>query len=312
MLYRALLVALLIFGLNSLASAQFVDDEEEQGASQDDGAPADRGRRERGTERGERGERGGRGNRGEGGEGFRGRAPRSNPLFEALDVNGDGMIDARELRQAIRNLRELDTDGDGNISLEEASPRGGPGGFGGRGGGDPEAMVDRIMENDANGDGQLTQDEIPEYLARMLTGADTNADGAISREELQQAMQNMRGGFGGPGEGGAGFGGRGGFGGMADPETMARQIMAADRNGDGLISRNEMTPQMAAMLQGADTNGDGALNAKEVRQAVEMARQRMQQFRGQGGGRGGFNRGERGGEFDPQQQRRRGRNQEQE
>lgn len=303
MLCRTLLVALLFCGLNSIASAQFVD-EGEQGASQNDGSPADQeefGRRGERGNRAERGNRGERGPRGERGEGFRGRG-RPNRIFEVLDVDGDGMISARELRQAVRNLKELDEDGDGNISLEEASGMRGPGGFG-----DPEAMIDRMMENDANGDGELTPDEIPEFLARMLTGADTDASGSISREELRQAMQNMRGGpgggFGGPGGGfGGGFGGPG-FGGRADPETMTRQIMAADRNGDGVISANEMNPQMAAMLQGADTNGDGALNAKEVRQAVETMRQRAQQFRGQGRFGGGDRDQEAGNERD----RRRGR-----
>lgn len=290
MLCRALLLVALVGGLTVPAHAQFVDDEQE--ASGNNGTSREgRGGFEGRRERGERGDRSG-----PGGEGFRGRG-RRNPLFDALDVDGDGMITARELRQAVKNLKELDEDGDGNISEDEASPRGGPGGgFGGRGG-DPAAMIDRMMENDANGDGQLSQDEIPEFLARMLTGADTDADGNISRVELQKAMQNFRGGpgggfggpgggFGGPGGGGGGFGGRGGFG---DPESMTRQIMSGDQNGDGKISQDEMNPQMARMLGNADTNGDGVLDAKEVRTAAETMRQRMQQFRGQGGfgGRGG-------------------------
>jgi hypothetical protein len=82
---------------------------------------------------------------------------------------------------------------------------------------------------------------------------------------------------------------------------MTRQIMSADQDGDGIISANEMNPQMAGMLQGADTNGDGALNAKEVRMAAETMRQRMQQFRGQGGG---FGRGGAPEGADPRERRR--------
>jgi hypothetical protein len=79
-----------------------------------------------------------------------------------------------------------------------------------------------------------------------------------------------------------------------DPESMTKQIMSADANGDGVISAKEMNPQMVQAMQGADTNRDGSLNAKEVRTYMESARQRMQQFRGQGGGRGGFDPRERG------------------
>ena len=277
--------ALLACGLAVPAAAQF---DEEEGFSTEDGSPADReeGRGEfRG--RGERGERGGPGERG-------GRGPRPNPFFEALDADGDGMINNRELRQALKVLKSFDTDGDGNISLEEFSPRG-PGGRGG----DPNAMIDRMMENDTNGDGLLTQDEVPEQMARMLTGADTNGDQAIDRNELAQAMQAVRDNMGGGGFGGGGFGGRG-MGG--DPESMTKQVMSADQNGDGVITSKEMNPQMARMMQGADTNGDGALNAKEVAIYMETARQRMQQFRAQGGGRG---------EADPRERARRGRDQEQ-
>jgi Ca2+-binding EF-hand superfamily protein len=292
-----LLATLLMGGWAVPASAQFLDEEEGQGASDDNGAPADR-EGERGEFRG-RGERGGRG---EGERGRGGRGGRPNPLFESLDADGDGMINARELRQAVRVIKELDADGDGLISAEEFSPRGpgGPGGFGGRGG-DPEEMIDRFMEGDINGDGKLGEDEVDERMARMLTGADTDGDGAYSRDEITQAMQTMRENFGrgggGFGGGGGNFGGNGGGfgGGGGDADSMTRQVMSADQNGDGMISANEMNPQMARMLQGADTNGDNTLNAKEIRIYMETARQRMQQFRGQGGGRGGFDPRERAG-----------------
>lgn len=280
-----------------VAMAQF---DEAEGFSQDDGSPADRPSGFRGRE-----ERGDRGNR-EGGEGFRGRGgPRPNPMFEAIDADGDGMITPRELRTALKALKSLDADGDGNISLEEVTPQRGPGGPGGPGrGGDPSEMIDRFMERDANSDGKLTPDEVDQRMAFMLRDADTNGDGAVDRAELETAMQNMRGGpgffggGGGPGRGGN-FGGPGG-----DPDSMTRQFMSADQNGDGIISKSELNPQMATMMQGADTNGDGALNAKEVRMFMETARQRMQQFRAQGGPAGRFDRDrqDRGGRNDDQQQ----------
>ncbi len=290
MCHRLLIgTVLLLGGMVGPAFAQFEDDAPDGGFSENGRAPADRGdRRERFRGREE-------------GEGPRGRGPRSNPMFEALDTDGDGVITARELRTAVKALKSLDADGDGNISLEEASPMRGPGGPGGRGG-DPSAMIDRFMERDANGDGKLTIDEVDERMARMLQGADTNQDGAVDRAELEAAMQNFRGGpggfFGGGGPGGMG----GGFGPMGDADSMTKQVMSADRNGDGVISANEMNssqnPQMARMMQEADTNGDGALNAKEVRVYMENARQRMEQFRAQRGG---------GGRFDPREGRSRER-----
>ena len=129
----------------------------------------------------------------------------------------------------------------------------------------------------------LSQDEVPELMARMLTGADLNADGFFDKEELGKAMQNIRGrGPGGPGGPGGGFGGPGG-GFSSDPDAMTKQILAGDQNGDGMLSPDEVSPQAMGMLKNADTNGDGHLNAKEVRMAMEMARQRFQRY---GGGRG--------------------------
>ena len=269
MFCRLFLIAVLFSGFTSMAVAQNPADEDAfGGSSDDDGAPRERGDR---PSRGNREDRGDRGDRGRGRGG-----PPSNLMFEAIDIDGDGVINAKELKRAIVALKKLDTDGDGNLTLAEASPQRGPGG-------DPNQMLDRIMENDLNGDGLLTENEVPEQLARMLTGADLNADGAIDRAELEQAMQMMRD-QGGPGGPGGGFGRRGGSG---DPDEMTKQLMAGDRNGDGMLSRDEVSPQALGMLRDADTNGDGHLNAKEVRQAMETARGRMQRFRGGQGGQGG-------------------------
>jgi len=46
------------------------------------------------------------------------------PLFAALDVNKDGMLDATEIAQASENLRKLDKNGDGQITHDEVGPKG--------------------------------------------------------------------------------------------------------------------------------------------------------------------------------------------
>ena len=53
-------------------------------------------------------------------------------------------------------------------------------------------LVDRLMQFDEDGDGQLNPDEIPERLLPMMEGADTNEDGMIDREELQALAGKMR------------------------------------------------------------------------------------------------------------------------
>lgn len=76
---------------------------------------------------------------------------------------------------------------------------GGDGGDGGGGGGgrmDPDA---RFAEADANGDGQLSGDEIQGRMQENLEEIDTDADGAISKEELTARIEAMRAQFGGGG-----------------------------------------------------------------------------------------------------------------
>jgi Ca2+-binding EF-hand superfamily protein len=247
-------------------------------------AEGERGRRRgRGEESDESPGRGGPGeDRGRFGGGFR----RGNPIFEALDTDGDQSISAAELRRAAASLKKLDVDGDNKITLAEASPAGGPGGPGGPfGGGDPAQMVDgMIRQMDRNRDGRIGLDEVDERSLRMLSNIrDANGDGALDRAELMAGMEQMRQRFGGgPGGGGPG----GGF----DGARMTERLMANDQNGDGKLSADEVPEQFQGMLRGGDENEDGMIDAREL----EMATRRMgERFRGGfGGDRGG--RGERG------------------
>jgi hypothetical protein len=146
------------------------------------------------------------------------------PLLEALDKDKDGKLTKEEIDGAVEALKTLDKDSDGKLSQEEIGwppafmgrgggmggggmggrgmgGRGGPGGgfgggpgaglgagLGGFGGGASD-LVERIMSQDKDGDGKVTQAELPETMQRMLQRGDTNQDGAIDKTEAE-AMAN--------------------------------------------------------------------------------------------------------------------------
>lgn len=186
---------------------------------------------------------------GEGGRGGRGGGGRRQPLpplLQALDVNGDKVLDASEIAGAAASLKTLDLNADGDLSLEEylpsrpemegpggegagmGRPAGeggaalgdtalgpppetggdgmGPQGPGGRGGQGGGAHSPLALALDASGDGVIDSREIS-GAAGALRALDTDGDGAVSREELHPVRP------GGRGEGGGRMGGPRGQGG---------------------------------------------------------------------------------------------------
>ncbi|GAB6187676.1 efflux RND transporter periplasmic adaptor subunit [Thermopirellula anaerolimosa] len=105
-------------------------------------------------------------------------------------------------------------------------------GMGPPGGFDPAMIVDRIFDRmDANKNGKIDADEIPEDRREQMLQNDSDGDGAISKEEMRAGMEKMRasGGFGPPG-GGMGFGGLGrGEGRRGGPPDDARGDAAPPR-----------------------------------------------------------------------------------
>lgn len=161
-------------------------------------------------QKGQKGGPGGQGgNFGGGGEGFR---PPQHPLELALDANGDGVIDAKELANAVAALRKLDKNGDGRITDDEFRPmrpgggfggQGGPGGFGGQpggksfggppgkegkgqggGGGEPGGP-----EGQKGGGGQAPKGE-GDFVSRLFQN-DKNNDGKLTKAELPESMQSI-------------------------------------------------------------------------------------------------------------------------
>lgn len=191
-----------------------------QGPPGREGGP--RGERgQRGGPGGERGQRGGpggeRGQRG-GPGGERGGRGMEIPIIQALDADKDGEISKEEMANAATTLATLDKNGDGVLQRDEMMPtrggrRGGPGGGGPGGGprggeGGASGFVDRMMENDADGDGKISADEAPERMQGFFERLDGDKDGFLTKEEITEASNRWSGGGGG--RGGRGGGGDGG------------------------------------------------------------------------------------------------------
>jgi hypothetical protein len=126
--------------------------------------------------------------------GARDAAPQPNAMFAAIDTDGDGVISKVELRKAIKALKSLDADNDGNITLAEASPGGGPAtGLAGRPpgvgpvAGGREADISKLVARyDVNNDKMLSTDEVPPGIARMIRPTDdVNGNGQLDAAELQ-------------------------------------------------------------------------------------------------------------------------------
>ncbi len=232
------------------------------------------------------------------------------PLMIALDADEDGEISEKEIEGAVEALKKLDKDDDGKLSREELRPefpqgfrgprgRGGPGAFGGFGGpGDfrgrgwvgrgPGARprggfsADRIMRLDADQDGKVTKEELPERFQRVLDRADANDDGAIDREEAEKLAAAM-GRFQRQGP-------EGRPGGPPRPGDIIERVMRFDRNDDGKVTDDEMPePMRERLLDRADADGDGAVDKEELEKMAEEIRSRG----GRGGPGGGPGRPER-------------------
>jgi len=134
-----------------------------------------------------------------------------------------------------------------------------------RGGPRGEHRMERLFERfDINGDGSISQEEIEEASAANFATADTDGSGSLSLEEVKAQFLER----------------------SAEPRVRAFQRL--DRDGDGVVTREEFDALSNRMFSRMDRNDDGVL---------EMRRERAERR----GGEGRAEAGERG-----QQQRERG------
>lgn len=110
--------------------------------------------------------------------------------FSRLDTNGDGKLDAAELRQArAQRFQRLDINGDGFITAAEQSEAGNR--MFRKAEAMEGAMAIRFEALDTDGNGKLTRDEFmnaPGLSARI----DKDGDGLISKEEFQAGIETAR------------------------------------------------------------------------------------------------------------------------
>lgn len=101
--------------------------------------------------------------------------------------------------------------------------------------------VDRIAEADANGDGNISWQEMMDMRAATFERLDRNDDGFADSKDSPR-MGPMKARF----------------------EEAFDQLRTADANGDGRISRNEMLNAPAPLFIQGDTNDDKVLSAAEL------------------------------------------------
>jgi len=120
-----------------------------------------------------------------------------------MDLDGDEKLSRNEIpEQMSRRWDQMDANTDGFLDREELSSfrPGGPGGPGqrrGPGGRGPGGFGN-LMERDADGDGKLSVDELPEPMRQRFERMDGNADGFLDQAEVDAMRQSGRGPGGPP------------------------------------------------------------------------------------------------------------------
>src|SRR5262245_44824025 len=179
-------------------------------------------------------------------------------LFSKLDVNKDGFVTPDEVQESQRALyermlRNADKDGDKKLSKEEflaglkpdETPKpplaGGQPFAGPRGdkGGDPREIFNRL---DANKDGKLSKDEMPERIRENFARLDCNDDGFVSQEEFGRAGQAL-----GKRPPGAPTAPPQGSPAAAQRATFESLFDRTDSNSDGKLTKDEIPEERQGM-----------------------------------------------------------------
>lgn len=159
-------------------------------------------------------------------------------------------------------FRHFDADGDGKVALADL----------------PEPMRERLKGADANADGVLTQDEMEAaraaHHAKMKAEFDTNGDGVVSSDEKKAGREKFediwRKRLDANRDGVVSEDERK----VAHEKFREMWITRHDANHDGALSADEVGPRMWEHLSAADANKDGRVDRAEMATLPEPPRHR--------------------------------------
>jgi Ca2+-binding EF-hand superfamily protein len=177
-------------------------------------------------------------------------------IFGRFDADGDGKVLLSELPPPVaERLKSADKDNDGSVTKEElasAAPGGKPNGKkpAPADGPNPLKLLEKL---DANGDGKLEGDEIPERMKERVARIDANGDGAIDKSELEAMATKMKK-----------PGGPEGLGGRPITPAMIEQLKSLDVDGDGKIPLADLPEMAQRFAKRLDKDGDGSLTVAEL------------------------------------------------
>ena len=171
------------------------------------------------------------------------------PVFRALDTDDDGDISAAEIDAAPESLASLDADGDGQLSGDELRPR--------RDGprvffGSPASLPEGSRMITLGADEELDMADLPPQLRSLLSPADADGDGTASAAEVLAAMMAAQAGE--PGD--------------REPGSAEEPVAPSQGTGTGGGGPQEPMPLLAAL----DANQDGTVSEAEIESAARSLR----------------------------------------
>ncbi len=136
----------------------------------------------------------------------------------------------------------------------------------------PMRVSPLVAALDANQDGSLSTDELS-VAGAVLRKLDRNGDGNLTRDEVMPPRPDQPAG-------------------PAGGDDLVTTLFSFDENQDGKLSKSEVPERMQGIFARADANGDGLLTKDEITKATASQDQRRnaggREGRGGPGGPGGF------------------------